>query len=125
MVKNEVVDKWYSYDDSYAKEITSEAKLKTEFAYILFYRRKDLARKPLESLYPRISLVPGGGWFRGQPIKLKRKFGSKWFGCLWDVRTDVQLGVTTYHIKFDNIDFFTTLDNIDTESDTDNIGYLV
>ena len=40
MVKNEVVDKWYSYDDSYAKEITSEAKLKTEFAYILFYRRK-------------------------------------------------------------------------------------
>jgi ubiquitin C-terminal hydrolase len=40
-VKNEMDEKWYKYDDSSCSEIP-ESKIRSEHAYILFYKRKDV-----------------------------------------------------------------------------------
>lgn len=62
-VKNErgAASQWLQYDDSYVKPV-AESRVRSEFAYILFYRRKDLAGLPLDRVY---RTVEAGDWFRG------------------------------------------------------------
>mmetsp|Transcript_23239 Transcript_23239/g.22811 ORF Transcript_23239/g.22811 Transcript_23239/m.22811 type:complete len:207 (-) Transcript_23239:336-956(-) len=43
-VKNQYNNNWYSYDDSACKELL-ESQVRTEGAYILFYKRKDVDAK--------------------------------------------------------------------------------
>ncbi len=62
-------------------------------------------------------------FFRGKPCKLKKQFGSKMLGYLWDRK--IENGTTIYHVKFDSIDFFTTIDMLDFEGDRDNISHLI
>ena len=50
-VKNERTGEWLCYDDSTCKPMT-ESQLHTKSAYILFYRRKDLANKTLKQIVP-------------------------------------------------------------------------
>lgn len=54
LVKNERSNMWSSYDDSYVKDNVPESKVRSPFAYILFYMRRDLPQRPLESVYPSI-----------------------------------------------------------------------
>ena len=45
--KNSLTNKWYKYDDSIITEI-SEKELVSQYAYVLFYRRKDLGSKSID-----------------------------------------------------------------------------
>lgn len=59
IVKNYSDNKWYKYDDSIRTEI-SEDQINKEFAYILFYIRKDAQKKNLCDVLPNIKeLFPG------------------------------------------------------------------
>jgi len=62
IVKNLSDNKWYKYDDSIKTEI-SEDSISKDFAYILFYIRKDLHSKQLTDLFPNIKEL-----FPGKPI---------------------------------------------------------
>lgn len=46
-VRNERTGEWIQYDDSSCKLLTKFNEVHTNNAYILFYRRKDLDKKPL------------------------------------------------------------------------------
>ena len=52
-MKNERTNNWFSYDDSHVKEVL-ESKVRSQFAYILFYKRRDIMHKPLEQVYRSI-----------------------------------------------------------------------
>jgi ubiquitin C-terminal hydrolase len=54
-LKNDRSNSWLQYDDSYVKEIP-ESKVRSQFAYILFYKRRDIAPVGLDVAYP--SIVP-------------------------------------------------------------------
>ena len=51
VVKSEVDNKWYKYNDSSVSEV-AESKIRTESAYILCYKRKDLEKKELRDVFP-------------------------------------------------------------------------
>jgi hypothetical protein len=44
-------------------------------------------KKPLENVYQSISIV-SQDYFRGKPCRLKKQFGSKMLGYLWDRRIE-------------------------------------
>jgi hypothetical protein len=45
----------------------------TQFAYLLFYMRKDLKGKSLDKVFPSISLGSNGNdWFVGKPVRFIR-----------------------------------------------------
>lgn len=119
-VKNERTNNWFSYDDSHVKEVL-ESKVRSPFAYILFYKRRDIMYKPLEKVFRSISLQ-SNDFFRGKPCRLKKRYGAKLLGYLWDRRTDSATGITMYHVKFDSIDFYTTADMLEFEGDRDIIS---
>jgi hypothetical protein len=56
-----------------------ESQVRSEFAYILFYKRKDLDSKQLREVYPIINNTK----FRGMPIRTL--YGM---GFLWDYEKD-------------------------------------
>jgi hypothetical protein len=62
-------------------------------------------------------------FFRGKPVKLKKQFGSKLLGYLWDMRINDQ-GEPIFHVKLEAIDLFATLDMLDIAGDQDNISHL-
>lgn len=65
IVKNFQDGKWYKYDDSTRSEVP-ESQIQKDFAYILFYVRKDvLAKKHLEEILPSIKDL-----FPGKPVQL-------------------------------------------------------
>lgn len=66
-VKSELTNSWLQYDDSSVKDIP-ESKIRTEFAYLLFYKRKDLIDTKLSEIYPSIGKQ---SLFKGKPIKIK------------------------------------------------------
>lgn len=53
-MKSEVDYKWYKYNDSSVSEVP-ESKIRTESAYILCYKRKDLEKKELRDVFPSFS----------------------------------------------------------------------
>jgi ubiquitin C-terminal hydrolase len=63
IVKNPKDSKWYKYDDS-SRSLVQEDQLQKEFAYILFYIRKDVQAKTLNDVYPNIK-----SFFQGKPIR--------------------------------------------------------
>lgn len=63
VVKNYSDGKWYKYDDS-ARIPIPEEQLQKDFAYILFYVRKDLQSKQFSEVVPNIKDL-----FPGKPIK--------------------------------------------------------
>jgi len=65
VVKNFQDGQWIAYDDSKSFPIT-EASLEKEYAYILFYMRKDLDKKELAEVYPHIQQA----LFPGKPVSL-------------------------------------------------------
>lgn len=65
-VKNERTGEWLHYDDSSVKQY-AECDVVARSAYILFYRRKDLAHKPMSAVVPRLNK----SYFPGMPVKLK------------------------------------------------------
>ncbi|CDW80741.1 ubiquitin carboxyl-terminal hydrolase 11 [Stylonychia lemnae] len=69
-VKNLQTNNWVSYDDSSVKDIP-ESKVRSQYAYILFYQRKDLISKNLRQVFPFISQYDKYNLFRGKPIKHK------------------------------------------------------
>jgi hypothetical protein len=74
-----------------------ESKVHSEFAYILFYRRKDLLSQPLDRVY---QTVEPGQWFRGKPVRVSKEFGSKLFGYIWDKEEHAdENGRDVYHVK--------------------------
>lgn len=66
MVKNECTGEWLQYNDSQVRPVT-EREIHTNSAYILFYRRKDLVGKPLESVIPTLNVTR----FPGMPVHIK------------------------------------------------------
>lgn len=85
LIKNERTNVWWQYDDSSVKPI-GESKVRSLHAYILFYKRRDIMGKRLEEVFPSITLERD--MFRGKPVKLKREYGAKMFGYLWEVRRE-------------------------------------
>ena len=65
-VKNERTQEWLYYDDSSVKPY-AECDVVTRSSYILFYRRKDLAQRPMTSVVPRLNRT----YFTGMPIQTK------------------------------------------------------
>jgi hypothetical protein len=65
IVKSYSDNKWYMYDDSTRTEI-AEDKIQKDFAYILFYIRKDLQKKTLDDILPSIK-----DFFSGKPVHTK------------------------------------------------------
>ena len=69
IVKNFQDGKWYKYDDS-ARIPIPEEQIQKDFAYILFYVRKDLAHKNLNDIMPSIKEL-----FPGKPVKTETGSG--------------------------------------------------
>ena len=69
IVKNLQENKWYLYDDSTRTPI-EEDKIQKEYAYILFYIRRDVAQgsKTLDDIFPNIR----EDLFPGKPINTDR-----------------------------------------------------
>ena len=65
-VKNERTQEWLYYDDSSVKAY-AESDVISRSAYILFYRRKDLAQKPMNAVVPRLNR----SYFAGMPVRTK------------------------------------------------------
>ncbi len=65
-VKNERTQEWLYYDDSSVKSY-SESDVVSRSAYILFYRRKDLANAPMHAVVPRLNV----SHFIGMPVRTK------------------------------------------------------
>jgi len=61
-VRNDRTRNWYQYDDSSVNQV-AESKIHSLNAYILFYKRKDLASKPLDKIYRSISFKTVDEWF--------------------------------------------------------------
>lgn len=68
--KNPFDGKWYRYNDLVREEVTEE-ELHKEAAYLLFYIRKDVDGRELESLFPNIEKDV----FIGKPVKVNGKDG--------------------------------------------------
>ena len=66
LVKNQQDSKWYKYDDS-ARTPISEDSIQKEFAYILFYIRKDLEHKNIDDVFHNIKDL-----FPGKPVKTEK-----------------------------------------------------
>lgn len=64
-VKNEHTGEWLKYNDSRVTPIT-EDQVQTNAAYILFYKRKDLADKKMEEVIPTLNVTK----FPGMPVRL-------------------------------------------------------
>jgi hypothetical protein len=78
-IKNEHNSNWYHYDDSSVKDVP-ESRVRSEYAYILFYRRKDTANGKLEDILPIVNNYSKEGFFRGKPVLLKdQKLGNAYF----------------------------------------------
>ncbi|CDW76980.1 ubiquitin carboxyl-terminal hydrolase 15 [Stylonychia lemnae] len=69
LTKNFNDGKWYKYDDSARSQIPEE-QIQKDFAYILFYIRKDLQNKNLQQILPSIKEL-----FPGKPIKTEHGQG--------------------------------------------------
>ena len=65
-VKNERTQEWLYYDDSSVKAY-SESDVVSRSAYILFYRRKDLANAPMQAVVPKLNVTH----FVGMPVRTK------------------------------------------------------
>ena len=65
-VKNERTQEWLHYDDSSVRSC-AECDVVARSAYILFYRRKDLAGKPMTSVVPRLNR----NFFPGMPVRTR------------------------------------------------------
>ena len=65
-VKNELTGEWLKYDDARCSTI-NEDEVQTKSAYILFYRRKDIAGKAMSDVIPTLNKSK----FPGMPIRLK------------------------------------------------------
>lgn len=63
-IKNEQNNNWYTYDDSSSKDLM-ESEVRSDSAYILFYKRKDLPTKQMRDIYPMINK----SYFKGMPVK--------------------------------------------------------
>lgn len=63
VVKDQDKNTWFKYDDS-ARIPIPEEQLQKDFAYILFYVRKDIKQKQLSQIMPSLKEV-----FPGKPIK--------------------------------------------------------
>jgi hypothetical protein len=72
-VRNERTGEWIQYDDSSCKLLTKLSEVHTSNAYILFYRRKDLDKKPLKHIIPTLNLTR----FPGLPIHIKPGYLTK------------------------------------------------
>ena len=66
-IKNERTQEWLYYDDSSVRSY-AESDVVSRSAYILFYRRKDLAQKPMSLVVPRLNKT----FFTGMPIRTKQ-----------------------------------------------------
>ena len=64
--KNYKTGEWLKYDDSKCSHI-NEDEVQTKAAYILFYKRKDIAGKSLSDVVPTLNLTK----FPGMPVRLK------------------------------------------------------
>jgi hypothetical protein len=92
---------WIQYDDSNYKDIP-ESKIRTNAAYILFYKKKDIFDMRIKDVYPSIG---SKDIFRGKPVKLQA-FGQKLMGYIVDYRPTEPC---PYHVRISNsnIDLFT------------------
>jgi hypothetical protein len=81
--------------------------VRSAFAYILFYMRKDLPRLPLEKIYPSVQ-----SFQRGSPVRLRREYGQKWYGWVAKERED---GII--EVKVDRMHWFVVKDMIEIEND--------
>ena len=65
-IKNERTQEWLYYDDSSVRTY-AEGDVVSKSAYILFYRRKDLAQQSMAAVVPRLNNT----FFTGMPVKTK------------------------------------------------------
>jgi hypothetical protein len=65
-IKNQKSQEWLKYDDNKVSTIL-EHQVRSSAAYVLFYRRKDLAEKTMNQVIPRLNLTK----FIGMPIRTK------------------------------------------------------
>lgn len=87
-----------------------ESKIRSQFGYILFYQRKDLIVTQVNKILPSITFnTEQRDWFRGKPVRLKQKYGSRMLGYIWNKREpSYDNPQAIYHIKFGAADFYTT-----------------
>jgi hypothetical protein len=79
-IKNERTNQWWEYDDSTVKQL-GESQVRSKFAYILFYKRRDIMSKSLDQIYPSIGF--SADLFRGKPVRLRQEDGTRKYGYLW------------------------------------------
>lgn len=64
---------------------------------------------PLDRFYPSITFSETNDWFRGKPVKIKRQYGSKLLGHLWEKRPPLAGSTKSiFHVKIGTMDFYTT-----------------
>ena len=73
-IKNERTNQWWEYDDSTVKQL-GESQVRSKFAYILFYKRRDIMSKSLDQIYPSIGF--SADLFRGKPVRLRQEDGTR------------------------------------------------
>jgi hypothetical protein len=119
-IKNERTNQWWEYDDSTVKQL-GESQVRSKFAYILFYKRRDIMTKSLDQIYPSIGF--SSDLFRGKPVRIRQEDGTRKYGYLWQVvREDG--GVDKFEVRLDKgAVVLATLEMID-QDDKDDISEL-